>query len=82
MLPFQFQEGVSARSLNLDGSECFDLLNIGDNLRPRQEIPLVIHRANGGTDTISVISRIDTLVEADYYKHGGILPYVLRQLLR
>ena len=82
VLPCQFQDGVSAHSLNLDGSECFDLLNVDDNLRPRQEIPLVIHRTNGGTDTVSVILRIDTPVEADYYKHGGILPYVLRQLLR
>jgi aconitate hydratase len=81
VLPCQFKEGTSAQSLNLDGSETFDILNIGGDLQPRQEVPLVIHRANGKTDSISVILRIDTPIEVDYYRHGGILPYVLRQLL-
>jgi aconitate hydratase len=82
VLPCQFMEGTSAQSLDLDGSERFDLLNIGDDLRPRQEVPLAIHRPNGTTDTIAVTLRMDTPIEVDYYRHGGILPYVLRQLLR
>jgi aconitate hydratase len=81
VLPCQFKEGTSAQSLNLDGSETFDLLNIGNDLQPRQEAPLVIHRKDGKTETVSVILRLDTPVEVDYYRHGGILPYVLRQLL-
>ena len=82
VLPCQFKEGMSARSLNLDGSESFDLLDIGDDLRPRQDLSLVIHRAGGKTDTVKLTLQVDTPIEADYYRHGGILPYVLRQLLR
>jgi aconitate hydratase len=82
VLPCQFKEGMSAQTLNLDGTERFDLLDIGDDLKPRQEIPMAIHRGSGSTDTVRVVLRIDTPVEADYYRHGGILPYVLRQLLR
>jgi aconitate hydratase len=81
VLPCQFNEGVSAQSLGLDGSETFDLRGIGHDLKPRQELTLSIHRANGGIEQIPVIVRIDTPVEVDYYRHGGILPYVLRQLL-
>ncbi len=81
VLPCQFKEGTSAQSLNLDGSETFDLLNINDDLQPRQEIPLAIHRSNGDTETIPIIVRLDTPIEVDYYKHGGILQFVLRQLL-
>jgi aconitate hydratase len=81
VMPCQFKEGMSAQSLNLDGSESFDLLDIGANPQPRQEVPLVVRRAQGRTETIPVIVRIDTPIEADYYRHGGILPYVLRQLL-
>jgi len=82
VLPCQFKDGVNAQSLNLNGSETFDLPEIGDNLRPRQETPLAIHRNNGVTDIVAVIVRIDTPIEVDYYRHGGILPYMLRQLLR
>jgi len=81
VLPCQFKEGDTAQSLGLDGSEIFDVLGVGDNLRPRQELTFVIHRANGNVDSVPVILRIDTPAEVDYYKHGGILPYVLRQVL-
>ncbi|MFH4333569.1 hypothetical protein WAJ64_21950, partial [Acinetobacter baumannii] len=60
----------------------FDLIGIEDGIMPREEITLVIHRANGRTDEVPVILRIDTPIEVDYYRHGGILPYVLRQLLQ
>jgi aconitate hydratase len=81
VLPCQFKAGVSAQSLNLDGSETFDFPDL-NNLQPRQEIPVTIHRMPGSSETVSVIVRIDTSIEVDYYKHGGILPYVLRQLLK
>jgi aconitate hydratase len=82
VLPCQFKEGTNAATLKLDGSETYDLLDIGDELRPRQEVSLVIHRNSGTAETVPLTVRIDTPIEVDYYKHGGILPYVLRQLLR
>jgi aconitate hydratase len=81
VLPCQFKEDTSAASLRLDGTERFDLLGIEDGIEPREEITLVIHRASGAIEEIPVTLRIDTPIEVDYYHHGGILPYVLRQLL-
>jgi aconitate hydratase len=81
VLPCQFQEGTSAQTLGLDGSETFDLLGIADKLKPRQELTLVIHRGGGKRADVPVICRIDTPIEVEYYRHGGILPFVLRQLL-
>ena len=81
VVPLTFQEGVTRKSLNLDGSETFDLAGLSSGLKPRMTLPLVIHRANGKTDTVDLLCRIDTLDEVEYYRHGGILPYVLRDLL-
>jgi aconitate hydratase len=81
VLPLQFEEGTNAQSLNLDGTETFDITGITGNLRPRQKATLVIHRANGATENVPVIVRIDTPIEVDYYESGGILPFVLRQLV-
>ena len=81
VLPCQFKDDTNAASLRLDGTERFDLLGVGDGIEPREEITLVIHRASGAVEEIPVILRIDTPIEVDYYLHGGILPYVLRQLL-
>lgn len=81
VLPCQFKEGTSARTLGLEGSETFDVTGLEDGLRPRQDVTLVIHRANGETQEVPVTLRIDTPIEVDYYLHGGILPYVLRQLI-
>jgi aconitate hydratase len=81
VLPCQFPEGVNAASLGLDGTETFDVVGLENGVQPRQEVTLVVHRANGETEQVSVTLRIDTPVEIDYYQHGGILPYVLRQLL-
>jgi len=81
VLPCQFQEDTNAASLRLDGSERFDLLGIEAGIEPRQDITLVIHRKSGAVEEIPITLRIDTPIEVDYYKHGGILPYVLRQLL-
>ena len=80
VLPCQFEEGSDAGTLKLDGSESFDLLGIAEP-QPRQKARLVIRRASGKTDEATVTVRIDTPIEVEYYRHGGILPYVLRQLL-
>ena len=81
VLPCQFREGQSARTLNLDGSEVFDVNGLESGLRPRQEVVLTIHRSDGRIETVPVIVRIDTPIEVDYYRHGGILQYVLRQIV-
>jgi len=80
VLPLQFKEGVSAQTLRLDGTETCDVLGLGDQLKPQQDVTLVIHRADGKTEKVAVACRIDTPIEIDYYQHGGILPFVLRQL--
>ena len=80
VLPCQFEAGTDAQTLGLDGSETFDLRGI-DVLTPRETLTLVIRRADGSQDTVPVTLRIDTPIEVEYYLHGGILPYVLRQRL-
>ena len=81
VLPLQFLNDQSVQSLNISGHETFDLKGMEGDLRPQQEVTLVIHRLNGDIDEVPVLLRIDTPIEVDYYKHGGILPFVLRQLL-
>ncbi len=81
VLPCQFKDDTSAASLKLDGSETFDLLGVEAGIEPRQDVTLIIHRADGTSEEIPITLRIDTPIEVDYYRHGGILPYVLRQLL-
>lgn len=81
VLPCQFKEGMGASQLKLDGTETFDLTGLESGVRPRQDLTLTIHRINGETQQIPVILRIDTPIEIDYYQHGGILQYVLRQLI-
>jgi aconitate hydratase len=81
VVPLTFQDGVTRKTLKLDGSETFDLAGLSSGLKPRMTLPLVVHRANGKTDTIDLLCRIDTVDEVEYYRHGGILPYVLRSLL-
>jgi len=80
VLPLQFMGTDSAESLGLRGDEEIDVLGL-DDIRPQQELTLVIKRANGTRQEVKVKSRIDTAIEVDYYKHGGIMPYVLRELL-
>ncbi|HVR40245.1 MAG TPA: aconitate hydratase [Thermoanaerobaculia bacterium] len=80
VLPLQFEEGTSAQTLGLDGTEIFDVVGIEGELRPRQKATLRIHR-NGTSNDVPVTVRIDTPIEVDYYEHGGILPFVLRQLM-
>ena len=81
VLPLQFDEGMSAQTLALDGTETFDVTGIEGMLRPRHQATLRIHRSGGTTDEVPVTVRIDTPIEVDYYEHGGILPFVLRQLM-
>jgi aconitate hydratase len=81
VLPCQFKPGDDVQSLKLDGTESFDLIGAEGGIRPRQELTLIIYRAGGETQVVPVTLRIDTPIEAEYYLHGGILPYVLRQLV-
>jgi aconitate hydratase len=82
VLPCQFKEGTNAATLGLDGTETFDLIGLeAGDVKPQQDLTLVIRRASGKLEEVPVILRIDTPIEIDYYQHGGILPYVLRQLL-
>ncbi|MFP4157530.1 MAG: aconitate hydratase [Opitutales bacterium] len=81
VLPLQFPEGVSDESLGLDGSETFSITGLSDKIRPGQKLPLEIKRADGKTETVELTLRIDTAIEVDYYRHGGILQYVLRDIV-
>jgi aconitate hydratase len=82
VLPLEYLPGQTRESLGLTGEERFSIAGIADNLRPGKQLT-VIAQANGGLQKVfEVKARIDTLVELDYYRHGGILQYVLRQLLR
>ncbi|MCX6964493.1 MAG: aconitate hydratase AcnA [Verrucomicrobia bacterium] len=81
VLPLQFPEGISAQSLNLDGTETYDITGLSDSIQPRQDVTLHITRKDGTKETHQVKLRIDTPIEVDYYRHGGILPFVLRQLV-
>jgi aconitate hydratase len=82
VLPLLFKEGTDRKTLNLDGSETFDLLGFADHLKPRMEIALTIHRADGRIEVVPLYCRIDTLDEVEYFKNGGILQYVMRNMLR
>ncbi|MGK2951735.1 MAG: aconitate hydratase AcnA [Thiobacillus sp.] len=81
VLPCQFKDGVDAATLKLDGSETFDLEGTESGIVPQQDVTLVIHRANGSTERVALKLRIDTPIEVEYYKKGGILPFVLGQLV-
>lgn len=81
VLPLQFIGTDSVQTLGITGEETFDLKGLEGEIKPQQEATLVIHRKNGETKEVKLLLRIDTPIEVDYYKHGGILPFVLRQLL-
>jgi aconitate hydratase len=81
VLPLQFKEGTNALSLKLDGSETYDIVGLDENIKPQQDLTLKITRKDGKIENVSVRCRIDTPIEIDYYQHGGILPFVLRQLV-
>jgi aconitate hydratase len=81
VLPMQFKGSDSAKSLGIKGDETFDIEGVGTDPKPQQDAVLVIHRKDGTTQRVTVTLRIDTAIEVEYFKHGGILPFVLRQLL-
>jgi aconitate hydratase len=80
VLPLQFKAGESAQTLGLDGTEVFDI-EVPTSLAPQQDLQVVVTRKDGSKQTITTLCRIDTPIEVDYYQHGGILPYVLRELM-
>ncbi len=80
MLPLVFEDGESMESLSLTGRESYDIRGIADGLAPRQKLSVRATADDGKETAFSVIAQIDTPVEVEYYQHGGILPYVLRQL--
>ena len=81
VLPLQFTGSDSAESLGIKGDEQFDLLGLSGQLKPQQDVTLAITRKDGSKKEARLLLRIDTPIEVDYYLHGGILPFVLRELL-
>ena len=81
VLPLQFKEGTTAQTLKLDGTETYDVIGLDASIKPQQDLTLKITRKNGEVSDVAVRCRIDTPIEIDYYQHGGILPYVLRQIV-
>jgi len=81
VLPLQFKEGMTAQTLKLDGTETYDVIGLGADLKPQQDLTLKITRQDGRAENVDVRCRIDTPIEIEYYQHAGILPYVLRQLI-
>ena len=80
ILPLQFKDNDNVDSLEIRGDEQFDILGLR-NIQPQQDVTLIIRRKDGSSKTVPLLCRIDTAIEVDYYKHGGILPYVLRELM-
>jgi len=81
VLPLTFKEGMDRKTLGLTGDELIDIVGL-ENLSPRMDLKLTIHRANGTVDTVDVLCRVDTADEVNYYRHGGILQYVLRGMAK
>ena len=81
VLPLQFQEGTSAQTLGLDGTEKYSVTGLSDDVQPGAMVSLEITRKDGAKQAVPVKLRIDTPIEIDYYRHGGILPFVLRELV-
>ena len=81
ILPLQFQQGVTRKTLGLDGSETFSLTGLETSIKPRMAVKLEIARSDGSVETLDLICRLDTEVEVDYYRHGGMLHYCLREAL-
>ncbi len=82
VLPCQFKGNDSVQSLGITGEETYDLIGVeGGNVKPMQDVTLVIHRKDGSTQNVTVTLRVDSPIEVEYLKHGGILPFVLRELM-
>src|SRR5439155_7915909 len=74
VLPLQFREGINAAVLKLDGTETYDVVGLDEHIKPQQDLTLRITRSNGSVQNVPVSCRIDTPIEIEYYRHGGILP--------
>lgn len=81
VLPLQFQNDDSVQSLGITGNEHYDISGLENGIKPQQEVTLTIHREDGSSQDVKLLLRIDTPIEVDYYNHGGILPFVLRDIL-
>jgi aconitate hydratase len=81
VLPIVFKSGITRKDLALEGDETFDLLGLSPEMKPKSEVKLVIHYANGKHKEINLICRVDTIQEIEYLKHSGVLPYMIRELL-
>ena len=81
VLPCQFKGSDTWASLGISGNETFDITGTEVGIRPQMDVTLTIHRQDGSTKSVPVLLRIDTPIEVDYYRNGGILPFVLRELM-
>jgi aconitate hydratase len=82
VLPLQYRAGESAATLGLSGQEVFDVAGLSDAIRPRSEVTVTAVALDGSKQTFQAIARLDSAVEVNYYRNGGILPTVLRSLLK
>ena len=82
VIPFEFTDGVSRKSLGLKGDETVTITGLEGDLQPGAMVPCVITRADGSSETIELKCRIDTAIEKEYIEHGGVLHYVLRDLAK
>lgn len=80
VLPLQFKEGTNRETLKLDGTETYDIAGIEDGITPRMDVKMTVTRADGSSESVPLLCRIDTIDEVDYYLAGGILQYVLKRL--
>ena len=81
VLPLQFKDGTSRTTLALDGTETFDITGVEGGITPRMDVTCTIHRQGKPDETVKLMCRIDTLDEVEYFRHGGILQYVLRGMM-
>ena len=81
VLACQFKGSDTAESLGIKGDESFDIVGVAGGIKPQMDVTLVIHRKDGSKQQVTVLLRIDTPIEVDYFLHGGILPFVLRELI-
>jgi len=82
ILPLQFKGEMNRKSLNLDGTEIISIPDLNDTIKPNTDVKVLIQRKDGSKEEVQLLSRIDTQNEIEYYRHGGILQYVLRNMLR